>query len=42
VEFKITRGSWDSEETAPDGTVALNYQYLVLHDIEVAIEVDHW
>ena len=26
VEFKITRGSWDTEETHLDGTVALNYQ----------------
>ncbi|MEQ1851781.1 MAG: alpha/beta hydrolase-fold protein [Chthoniobacteraceae bacterium] len=42
VEFKITRGSWDTEETFLDGTVAFNYQYLVLHDIDVAIEVDTW
>jgi len=42
VEFKITRGSWDTEETRLDGSVALNYQYLMLHDIEAAIEVEHW
>jgi len=42
IEFKVTRGSWDTEETFLDGTVALNYQYLVLHDLDVAIEVDHW
>jgi alpha-glucosidase len=42
VEFKITRGSWETEETFLDGTIALNYQYLVLHDLDVAIEVDHW
>ena len=42
VEFKITRGSWDMEETRVDRSVVLNYQYLVLHDIEVAIEVEHW
>ena len=42
IEFKITRGSWESEETFLDGTVALNYQYLVLHDLDVAIEVDNW
>ena len=42
VEFKITRGSWDTEETRVDGSVVLNYQYLVLHDIEVAIEVELW
>jgi enterochelin esterase-like enzyme len=42
VEFKITRGTWDTEETFLDGTPALNYQYLVLHGIEVAIEVENW
>ncbi len=42
VEFKITRGTWDTEETFLDGTIALNYQYLVLHDVDVAIEVEHW
>ena len=42
VEFKVTRGSWETEETFLDGSPALNYQYLVLHDIDVAIEVDHW
>ena len=42
VEFKITRGSWDSEETRLDGTIALNYQYLMLHDVDVAIEVENW
>ena len=42
VEFKITRGSWETEETRLDGSVVLNYQYLMLHDIEVAIEVEHW
>ena len=42
LEFKITRGSWDTEETHLDGTVVLNYQYLVLHDLAVSIEVDKW
>jgi enterochelin esterase-like enzyme len=42
VEFKITRGTWETEESFLDGTPALNYQYLVLHDLDVAIEVDHW
>ncbi|HDL77780.1 MAG TPA: hypothetical protein ENG36_03325 [Lentisphaerae bacterium] len=26
VEYKITRGSWDSEEVLPDGTVPSNYR----------------
>jgi len=42
VELKITRGSWETEETFLDGTIALNYQYLVLHDLDVAVEVEHW
>jgi enterochelin esterase-like enzyme len=42
VEFKITRGSWETEETFLDGTIAFNYQYLVLHDLDVAIDVDNW
>ena len=42
VEFKITRGSWETEETYLDGTLPLNYQHLVLHDLDVAIQVDHW
>jgi enterochelin esterase-like enzyme len=42
VEFKITRGSWETEETYLDGSIALNYQYLMLHDVEAHIEVEHW
>jgi enterochelin esterase-like enzyme len=42
VEFKVTRGSWETEETYKDGSVPLNYQYLVAHDLTVLIEVEHW
>lgn len=42
IEFKITRGSWETEETFQDGTIALNYKYLVAHDLDIHIEVEHW
>lgn len=42
VEFKVTRGSWDTEETYQDGSIPLNYQYLIAHDITVPVRVDHW
>ena len=42
VEFKVTRGTWETEESWTDGTPVLNYQYLVAHDLDVSIEVEHW
>jgi enterochelin esterase-like enzyme len=42
VEFKITRGSWDTEETYADGTLPLNYQYLVAHDLTAVEQVENW
>jgi enterochelin esterase-like enzyme len=42
VEFKITRGSWATEETYKDGTTCLNYQYLIAHDLHVTAEVENW
>ena len=42
VEFKVTRGSWETEEAYKDGSVPLNYQYLIAHDLTVAVTVDHW
>lgn len=42
VEFKVTRGSWEREETYKDGTIPLNYQYLLAHDLHVAVHVEHW
>lgn len=42
MEFKITRGTWDTEETAADGTPVLNYQYLVAHDLTATEEVENW
>jgi enterochelin esterase-like enzyme len=42
IEFKITRGSWDNEESYKDGSTGLNYQYLVAHDLTVVSEVENW
>ncbi|MEQ1858522.1 MAG: alpha/beta hydrolase-fold protein [Chthoniobacteraceae bacterium] len=42
VEFKITRGTWETEETYADGTAVLNYQYLVAHDLTAVEEVENW
>jgi enterochelin esterase-like enzyme len=42
AEFKITRGSWETEEVYKDGSTCLNYQYLVAHDMTIVAEVEHW
>lgn len=42
LEFKITRGSWETEEADTDGTPVLNYQYLIAHDLTVREEVENW
>ncbi len=42
VEFKLTRGSWEVEESHLDGSPCLNYSYLVAHDLSISIEVEHW
>jgi len=42
IEFKITRGTWETEETYLDGTIALNYKYLVAHDLDIHLKVEHW
>ena len=42
VEFKVTRGSWHTEETYQDGAIPLNYHYLIAHDLTVTVTVDHW
>ncbi len=42
IEFKITRGSWENEEAWPDGAPVFNYQYLISHDLDLSIEVEHW
>jgi pullulanase len=42
VEFKVTRGSWATEEACRDGALAFNYQYLLTHDLTLDIEVAHW
>jgi enterochelin esterase-like enzyme len=42
VEFKITRGTWQTEEASPDGDPVLNYQRLVAHDLTASEEVENW
>jgi enterochelin esterase-like enzyme len=42
VEFKITRGTWETEESWADGAPVLNYQYLIAHDLDISIDVEHW
>ena len=42
IEFKITRGTWDTEEVYKDGSTCLNYQYLVAHDLTVISTVENW
>lgn len=42
LEFKITRGSWETEETYADGQPVLNYQYLIARDLTVVEEVENW
>jgi enterochelin esterase-like enzyme len=42
IEFKITRGTWETEEAFTDGTAAFNYQYLAAHDLDLSLEVENW
>jgi enterochelin esterase-like enzyme len=42
LEFKVTRGTWETEESWADGTPVLNYQHLIAHDLDLSIEVEHW
>src|SRR5688572_31690184 len=42
IEFKITRGTWETEESYADGMPVLNYQHLMAHDVDLSIAVEHW
>jgi len=42
VEFKITRGTWETEEAFQDGHATYNYQYLMAHDLDLKLVVEHW
>lgn len=42
LEFKITRGTWETEEAYAEGTPVLNYQYLMAHDLTAMEEVENW
>lgn len=42
LEFKITRGSWDSEAVNAGGTVPPNFSLIVEKDTTVNIKIDDW
>jgi len=42
LEFKITRGSWDTEALSNDGTVPDNYVVELLNDTTIKIRIDLW
>jgi len=42
LEFKITRGSWNTEVINPDGTSPPNFTFEILDDTMIKIEVDLW
>lgn len=42
LEFKITRGSWESEAVNPDGTIPPNFSYIVEKDTVLNIRVEDW
>ncbi len=42
LEFKLTRGSWATEQALPDGCPPENAHCLVTHDMALELEVPHW
>ena len=42
LEFKITRGSWDTEALNEDGSIPSNHNIEVLNDTTIEIEVKLW
>ncbi len=42
IEYKFTRGSWDTEEVLADGTVPGNKQLTVSQDVAVRHEIANW
>jgi predicted alpha/beta superfamily hydrolase len=42
LEFKITRGSWDTEALNDDGSIPLNYSLEIVNDTTVQIKVNLW
>jgi predicted alpha/beta superfamily hydrolase len=42
LEFKFTRGSWDTEALNDEGSVPANYAFEVRNDTSVLIEINLW
>lgn len=42
LEFKLTRGSWETQETLPNGQVAPNHSHLVTADTTLIFHVAGW
>ncbi len=42
LEYKITRGDWQTEAVSEEGTVLPNSRYTVSKDDTVAIEIENW
>ncbi|MEM6723081.1 MAG: carbohydrate-binding module family 20 domain-containing protein [Bacteroidota bacterium] len=42
LEFKLTKGSWETEALLPDGSVPENYRVLVTQDTTLYFTVEKW
>ena len=42
IEFKFTRGSWETEALSSDGSIPPNYIFEVLNDTTINIKVNLW
>jgi len=42
VEFKITRGSWDTEEVMSDGTIPGNHKLFITEDTTINLIIQNW
>jgi len=42
IEYKISRGSWDTEAVKKDGSVYHNFELEVLRDTTITIRIQNW
>jgi len=42
IEYKITRGSWNTEAVKKDGEIPGNSKLVVKNDTTIEIEIEHW
>ena len=42
LEFKITRGSWETEAVNSNGTIPPNFSFIVEKDTVLNIKIDDW